>query len=287
MNIGPTNQVGLTGGTDLVSENVVIGSRITAFHYSDGPSRGNVVIGSFAYVYDNTVGNVCLGHRPNIYTYGSYTRGNIVMGDGCRVNGQGNQALGVGSSAFRPGTLSPTNSRGNFVAGFGCESIPTGDVPWRSTIAQGCGAKVFLKGHRAFSADSQIDNAGADAVPNQGGFVIPKIETTDATQTTLMIFPTAPDKAYAIWGWVVARRTDVDGENEVFRVDTQLVFRNATGGPTLVGDPVSWTSDANQGTPGLAVDFSISTNDIVARVTGVVAKTFEWIGWIQVLEIRG
>ena len=177
----------------------------------------------------------------------------------CSISTTGTNYGFVGTSTFAKRT-------GNYDSG-----VPEGEV-----------AEVSSE---IFYVDS--GGGGADSVPNQWGFVLPKIETTDATQTVILTFPAIADKAYAIWGWLVARRTDADGENEVFSVGTQLVYRNTAGGPVLIGDPVAWTSDANQGAPGLAVDFSIVANDIVARVTGIGGKTFEWLGIVNILEVRG
>ena len=151
-------------------------------------------------------------------------------------------------------------------------------------MAQGNSANVDVSGQRAWSSNSGLNTTTNS---NQGSFVIPEVSTADATQTTILTFPTKADKAYALWGWLIARRTDADGFNATFSLSNTLVYRNAAGAPVLVGDPKSWVMDSNQGAPVWTIDISIVANDIVIRVIGTAAQTIKWLGWIQVAEVRG
>jgi hypothetical protein len=270
--------------------NVVIGSgRLGYFSNGGIYTKYNSMIGHENYIGTGARYSVCIGSRNYVYAgfASAYkpTYGQIAIGRSNRVDrGHGNVAMGY-SCQVVPGTYTTSTwSRGNFAIGYECEIIKTGTGSFRSTMAQGVGALVGVSGQRCFSDDQTTVK---NVKPNQGSFIIPKVETTNATQTTILTFPTASDKAYAIWGYMVARRTDADGFNAAFSLGNSLVYRNAAGAPVLVGDPVAWTMDANQGAPAWSIDVTIATNDVVVRVTGTAAQTIEWLGWVQVIEVRG
>lgn len=279
--------------TDENIRNVAIGGGGLGYFNQGGEvTRNNVMIG-----WRNNMGTgvescVLMGYDSSSYAgFGAnyhYARGNISIGQYCKTGpGIGNVAMGRSCEVFTLGSQYTSYywNSGNFAVGVSCEINRAGSGGFRATMAQGISCAPVVSGQRAWSADS---NSGLIPTnPNQGSFIIPKIETTDATQTAILTFPTKADKAYGFTGFIIARRTDADGFNAVFSLSNSLVYRNAAGAPVLIGDPKPWVLDANQGAPAWAIDITIVGNDILVRVTGTVAQTIEWLGWIQVIEVRG
>lgn len=272
--------------------NVAIGYSVTMFDYlgaGSKTSKGSVGIGYSIDVGTSATYCVAIGSGGGIFptTSSHPTRGQVAIGNRCKTGpGHGNVILGYSCESYHATYTNYQWHRGNVAMGYKAKINKTGTGGFRSAMAQGVQCYPAVSAHRVFSDDATT-GTGTQANPNQGGFVIPKIETTDATQTTLLSFPTIADKAYAIWGYAVARRTDVDGENGAFSLSNSLVYRNAAGAPVLVGDPKSWILDANQGAPPWTMDVSISGNNILFRVTGEALKTIEWLAWIQIVEVRG
>lgn len=264
-------QIGV-GRTGSYAQGTLTTEKNTAIGYECGHGTG--------VKFSTAIGAGCY-----TYSYNKYAYGNIAIGHYNRVGaGRGNLAMGTYNYISEATYTSFTWHIGNVALGFANRIQKTGTGGFRATLAHGVGANIAVSGQRAFSDDQ---STGFNANANQAGFVIPKTETTDATQTTILTFPTRADKAYSIFGWMVARRTDADGFNAAFSLSNSLAFRNAAGAPTLVGAPKAWVMDVNQGAPGWTIDIGIVVNDIVVRVTGTAAQTIEWLGWIQVLEVRG
>jgi len=281
------NQLGdFNNGTQYNQYNLLVGNRNYCASFSTGDSLRNTAVGFENRIQGNTnnYGQTAIGNENYCYSGVNFVYGGTVaIGTGNRVSNRANVGIGYKNYLYKVTTQAYNTFRGNFAVGDFCKSYPLSDVPWRSTMAQGIRARAWVGGHRTFSADDNI----ATTKPNQSGFVTTHVETTDATQTVVLTFPTEADKAYSIWGFAVARRTDVDGFNAVFGLTNTLVYRNLAGAPVLVGAPKAWTQDANQGAPAWTMDITIVANDIVARVTGTAAQTVEWLPEIHILEVRG
>jgi hypothetical protein len=256
----------------------------------DNVTEENTVIGYNCQIGTGAKQNFAGGHNCSVFAgFGlanyAFTKYNTAFGAQCEITGgYGNVLFGYDNEMDHATYTGSNWHLGNAAIGVHCKIVKTGTGGFRSTLAQGVGVNIAVSAQRAFGADANVSFV---ANANQGSFVIPKIETTDATQTTILTFPTTADKAYGLWGWLIARRTDADGFNATFSLSNTLVYRNAAGAPVLVGDPKAWVMDSNQGAPGWTIDISINVNDIVVRVTGTAAQTIEWLGWIQVIEVRG
>lgn len=275
----------LNNATAHMYKNVVIGHGNRGGHAGSGEQKYMVIIGAnnnitalSTYLY----GGITIGKGNYVYNT-SFAYMPIAIGQGNGATGEANIAMGYGCRTYRTAAATYGFFKGNLAIGFKCYSSPATDVPWRGTIAQGVGTRCWVGGHRAFSADTN----NTSTKPNQAGWVTTQIETTDATQTTVLTFPTEADKAYSVWGFAVARRTDVNGFNAVFGLTNTLVYRDAAGAPVLVGAPKAWTLDSNQGAPAWGIDVTIVANDIVVRVTGTAAQTIEWLAETHILEVRG
>jgi len=284
---GKGNVLGDIGNaTQYQRHNVIVGHYNSVASFSTGDSLRNTAVGFENRIQGNTYnyGQTAIGNENYCYSGVNFVYGGTVaIGTGNRVSNRANVGLGFNNYLYKVTTQAYNTFRGNFAVGDFCKSYPLSNVPWRSTMAQGIRARAWVGGHRAFSADDNI----ASTKPNQSGWVTTHIETTDATQTTVLTFPTEADKAYSVWGFAVARRTDVDGFNAVFGLTNTLVYRNAAGAPVLVGAPKAWTLDSSQGAPAWTMDITSVGNDIVARVTGTAAQTVEWLSEIHILEVRG
>jgi hypothetical protein len=257
-----------------------------------GSAEGNVTIGRRAYCAreEYTLGNVVIGRQCYVFNTGGYLNyGNVGIGRQAshKGPGRGNISMGYYCYIYNDSPSDYGIHAGNVALGTWVDVIHhSGTSHMTSGLGHGINAKSWTHGHRAWAAGGSEDIAG-NAVPNQASFVVEKHETTDATQTTVITYPIQADKAVAFWGWAVARRTDADGSNAAFSVGNQLVYRNAAGGPTLVGSPANWTMDANQGAPAWTIDTVISGNNLVVRVTGTAAQTLEWVIYLHLVEVRG
>jgi hypothetical protein len=98
------------------------------------------------------------------------------------------------------------------------------------------------------------------------------VQTTDATVTTLVTIPLADNTNYFIRAYITARRTDSAGRAAYIR--EVCVYREAAGGATLEGavnTPLTRESNTSYD-----ATISVSANNALVRVTGVVGHTINW-----------
>ena len=108
-----------------------------------------------------------------------------------------------------------------------------------------------------------------------------EIQTTDATQTTLISHTLLDENTYHTETQVVAVQSDGTDRASYHLVCT--VYRTAAGGATLQGAVTSLhTQESNA---NLDATFTVSGNDIRVSVTGIVAETWEWGTTITYINI--
>ncbi len=97
------------------------------------------------------------------------------------------------------------------------------------------------------------------------------VTTTNATPTLIHAFSTASGVCYIFEITVVARRTDVAGNNAQYR--RTLGAKNVGGVVTLSAVGADYTAEDDA---TWDVTFAVSGTDINMSVTGAVGKTINW-----------
>jgi len=187
-----------------------------------------------------------LGHSNTIVN--SYA--GKIFGDTCTVTGSD---FGVAIGYFL------TLSGATYSVGF---NLNNGAVTMTDINTLGIfGGQVLHKQHASFTGSGKYSNTAA-------------ITTTDASTAILWSKTLANNTVYYIRLNIVARRTDSGTENGRFSRWFQ-VYRQGGGGATLgatIAIPVADEKLTMTGT----VTIDVSGNDVRARVTGEVGKTFNW-----------
>lgn len=110
-----------------------------------------------------------------------------------------------------------------------------------------------------------------------------RVETTDATVTTLLTLTLEDGSAYQIVADVVARRTGgasgTAGDGASYRI-IGTYRRVSAGSATLIGSVTSVHSAENQA--GWDAALSVSGNDVLLRVTGATGNNLSWYGIVTV-----
>lgn len=197
------------------------------------------------------------------------------------VGGNSHTASG-NSSTIGGGLTNTASATGATVPGgrdntaSGLYSIATG----RGAIANE--AHMHAHGSTPFAAvgDAQINR-----------WVLKK-QTTDATAGNLEADTGAPpvipeNTTWAFSALVVARRTDVDGDNAAFRVEG-CFKRDAGSTAAMVGTPTVTALGASAGAATWTVttgSFSVGTLRLI--VTGEAAKTIRWVAELRASSASG
>lgn len=114
----------------------------------------------------------------------------------------------------------------------------------------------------------------------------PTVNTTDATQTTLAIIPVTANRTYMIEARIVARRT---GGSSGTADDGASYCRRGTyttksGTVTLMGSVQTIGTDAED-QAAWDVTLSISSTNVLVRVTGAANNNVTWMGDIKVQSV--
>lgn len=153
--------------------------------------------------------------------------------------------------------------------------------------ASGYGAKATIAGQHVHA--SGYFSAAGDA---QTSVIVARRQTTDATPAELrvnstvgarILMPTNTTWAFTIL--LVARRTDVDGEQAAY--EFKGLMNRDSGDPAIVGS-VTKTVIAET-TAAWDADVTVdTTNDAMQiNVTGEAAKTINWVARVTLVEVTG
>ncbi len=110
------------------------------------------------------------------------------------------------------------------------------------------------------------------------------VATTDATVTTIITVPIATNTTAMLNLRIVGRRTGGasgtvgDGAGYVL----SGAVKNIAGTVTIIGQTITFTAEDQA---GWTVDLSVSTTNILVRVTGAVANNINWSAIGQILAV--
>lgn len=108
------------------------------------------------------------------------------------------------------------------------------------------------------------------------------VQTTDDTVTTIATIPISDDTVVWIEASIVGRRTNAAGRGKWTR--GALVYRESAGAATMEGSV--WTPLTIESDAAWDVTITVSGNNALIRVTGVVGHNLNWVSR-HVLEERG
>lgn len=251
--------------------------------------------------------------------------GNHLTGDNATISGgQGNTAFtqaniagglnnnATGNSATIGGGLTNTASNQSATVAGGFSGVASGNSSTvgggQANTASGQGATVpggrenvaatpysVALGRQAVTSDNGEMSIGAGvfavAGDAQANKWVTKRATTDATASDMQceggLPPTIPNgTTWAFRALVVARRTDVDGENAAWEVKG-LMKRDAGNTAALVGTPTVTQIAANAGNTWTLTIGAYSVGTLRFIVTGEAAKAIRWVANIDGAQVQG
>jgi hypothetical protein len=270
---------------------------------------------TFVQGLDNSIGG---------YTGFGQGRNNFLYGYACFVQGGGNYAGNSADPAYISvqGGLNTVSGRvgATFVQGAGNNVYggASGPLDFHSNFIQGVYNTIgvvstlapttcFLQGR-----DNTISSA-IDRAFGQGRFVkitrddqktwgsnrgvlgaaqtskiVKHVQTTTASQITLLTFDLEEDKTYSIKINIAARNTTTTTEGASFILAQAVAYRDTAGSAVLVGSPVALTrADTGGGSVNLLADLASSGNNLLLRVTGEAGQTYEWCADFEFVEVAG
>jgi hypothetical protein len=118
--------------------------------------------------------------------------------------------------------------------------------------------------------------------------IVKHVQTTTASQITLLTFDLEEDKTYSIKINIAARNTTTTTEGASFILAQAVAYRDTAGSAVLVGSPVALTrADTGGGSVNLLADLASSGNNLLLRVTGEAGQTYEWCADFEFVEVAG
>lgn len=201
---------------------------------------------------------------------------NTANGSGSGVTGGHTNTANNIDTAILGGNNNTTNADYSAVLA-GQNNNATGKY---STV-QGVEGKSYYAGQKVQGGGKFLNNGDA-----QVSRAVVKGKTTDATTTNLLLVDnTAPtlqtNSSVAFTVTVVARRTDVVGEDKYFEIKG-LANRNGASSVVITsGTPVTF------GSPTWTVSLLGGSGTFNVRATGEASKTIQWVARIEVVENVG
>ena len=293
----PTTGTFLAGRTVSVTGSqgsIAIGTKATAsarnaVAIATGSSDGSATasgIGSLAIQVGDTFaatasggGAVCIGHGSSSSAVKSWAFGSSA------------NASAAGAFAFGTEGSNNNNAAGeaSFVFGGGCQTQSAAQRGFVHGVQ--ANATRYGQHSRGFGQFAAL----GDAQWSQHGL---RGSTTDATPTELTLFGQATTYLTATASRVmagriqlVARRTDVQGDNAAWPLIQFAIARDSSGNCRLLGavtgDGTTTLSDAGASTWSVAVTADTVNQRLAITVTGEAGKTIRWVASADLVEVGG
>lgn len=288
-------------GKNITSANRVTYGFMQGIRLTWGPNVSRIFMqGDYLQCYSNQCfiqgGRAGLGNRIYANCDNSFAQGVSIYFDAGSKQcfGQGNN-LGIdGETNFAQGQGIGITGNVNF--GQGMSNNITGSYSFTQ------GRTCYVTGDRSFARGRSVNVPRDDQTgwgsnrflgspfqaQAQKNWIVKHVETTDATQTTLLPFDLQEDQGYDIHINLIARNTDTDDEVASFVLSQAVAYRNTGGAAVLVGSPVALTRlDSGGGASSWLADLVQSGNDVLLRVTGDALDKVEWCCDFKFVEVRG
>lgn len=133
------------------------------------------------------------------------------------------------------------------------------------------------------SDEQRIQNGSGTTIANKVSGIV---QTTDATQTTIITFATSTDEAYYANVKISARQSASSGggtvgDSAIYQL--KQGFKNISGNlSALAGTPDRVQVEDNS---SWDTDITTSGTDITVTVTGIASATIEWKAWLELIPI--
>ena len=163
-------------------------------------------------------------------------------------------------------------------------ALPHGSARLARVTTDGSGITAILDQRRTVFSQRSLDVMDGN-VPT-GSMMrsrVGRVRTTDATQTTILTVPIAPDSGGVAKVWIGGKR-NASADSGAYEL-TARFHRNGTGAVTLNGGVTDFSSEGNA---AWAVDVAgDGGSNLLVRVTGVAAQTIEWTAEAKLLLADG
>lgn len=201
-----------------------------------------------------TLGNINLVGGNNITVAGNAGTSTLTAS----VTGTTDHAVQVGNATGSLTSL-PVATNGQLVIG------STGVDPVVATLTAGTGVTI-TNGAGSITISTVAD-----------GFIIATVQTVGAVTGDLFTLTLAASTSANIFANVVGTISDYSAA--IGGTVNGGARRAVAGGAVLMGSPIASFSEDSAGAPDL--DIVVSGNNMIVRVTGVAAQTWNWRGLIQ------
>lgn len=170
------------------------------------------------------------------------------------------EALGtVNSVTTDSGTANPVNGTITFTGANGLQTIAVG-------------------GTVTYQFEPLTDYTGS-----QREFRQASVQTTDDTQTDLFTVDIDEEQMLTIKGFINGFRDDY---SECIGGDfVASFFRGTAGDVTVAGVPIININESSSGSPSFTIEADIGTQTVNIKVTGEVAKTFNWTATFEYAKL--
>lgn len=240
---------------------VASGTAATICGGANGRALGahSAVVGGAGGLTDTTGAHSATVAGENLYAAGNKSL--CLGGDNCNVTGQYSVSVGNTIDIASAGTY-----------GFGANV--------NGVSAQHDGAIVHAYGRFAAQGDAQTSQ------------YVFRVSTTNNTPTVMLngaaaAVSIANDSSCLVDAWIVARRTDADGESAGYRL-TAVLDRNGNAASTAIVGSETKVAIAED-TVAWDVAFTVDTTagGFKFTVTGENSKTIRWVAFVRTVEVKG
>lgn len=249
------------GGSDnsITSDDSVIGggssNKVTGNVSTVGGGSGNEANNFYA-----TVGG---GQRNKAQGIASAVAGgqdNEAVGSFCNImGGQRNVATGFYSTIY--------GGQDNEAAGL-------------NSIASGAASKARFKNESAYGAG--MFNVKGDA---QRSEIVDKIQTTDATQKSLLALTPGQNCTWGVRGTMTARKIGSDSKSAMWKFEG-LIDKPATGQGASIGT-IQVTEIAKTSTASYQFECIYQYGALSLKVTGAAGENVNWLGYLEISQLLG
>lgn len=320
---GAATLTGENGNWDFILggyDNVVNGWAciVTGFHVKVGVNANHITVagGSIHTVADSTAYGTIGGGTSNQVSGNNPTvaggNANQATANGATVGGGQTNIASGSTSTIAGGTTNTANNSSATISGGSTNtasgnSASIGGGLTNSATATGAtvpggrdnvasGNYSLATGRQAVATESGMHAHAQAAFATAGDAQVNrwclKKQTTDATASNLEADTGAPpvipeNTTWAFSALIVARRTDVDGDNAAFKVEG-CFKRDAGSTAAMVGTPTVTALGASAG----AATWTVTTGSFTAGtlrliVTGEAAKTIRWVCELRASQASG
>lgn len=259
-------------GAGSGQQNTISGGRDNEITSATGsPQQSSIGGGNTNKIY-GTQSTISGGYTNTVGSGSLNTNGAVIGG------GQGNFTLADLSvvSGGRDNTISTAGTYGAITGG-----------RLNQVTAQYARAGGYQAVARHTGGDSWSEGAFATAGDSQISTVVRKVQTTNATATSMTTVVLPDDSTFLFDIDIVARRTDADNESAAYNLKGCIDRNSGVATTALVGSVTKTVIAEDTAAWDVAVIANTSSGGLQVQVTGEASKTIRWVAKIEIVEVTG